>query len=117
MTNTKENKLDQMKQDLGDIQLDAKSLEIEIPEDDGKTLGNTLWASTAAAYEALTVEAMAEWVSSARPLPGFNKVYTPGEIEQEIKARLLVDGIDLPDPIWEELGEVAVELGVEIPTV
>tara|TARA_Y100000588_G_C14227702_1_gene913890 strand:- start:609 stop:1475 length:867 start_codon:yes stop_codon:yes gene_type:complete len=26
---------------------------IEIPEDDGKTLGNTLWASTAAAYEAL----------------------------------------------------------------
>jgi len=63
------------------------------------------------------VEAMAEWVSSARPLPGFNKVYTPGEIEQEIKARLLVDGIDLPDPIWEELGEVAVELGVEVPTV
>jgi len=36
MTNTKENKLDQMKQDLGDIQLDAKSLEIEIPEDDIK---------------------------------------------------------------------------------
>ncbi len=26
-------------------------------------------------------------------------------------------GIDLPDPIWEELGEVAVELGVEVPTV
>ena len=36
MTNTKENKLDQMKQDLGDIQLDAKSLEIEISEDDIK---------------------------------------------------------------------------------
>ena len=36
MTNTKENKLDQMKQDLGDIQLDAKSLKIEIPEDDVK---------------------------------------------------------------------------------
>ena len=36
MTNTKENKLDQMKQDLGDIQLDAKSLKIEIPKDDVK---------------------------------------------------------------------------------
>ena len=36
MTNTKENKLDQMKQDLGDIQSDAKSLKIEIPEDDIK---------------------------------------------------------------------------------
>ena len=29
---------------------------IEIPEADGKTLGNTLWASTAAAYEALPPE-------------------------------------------------------------
>ena len=36
MTNTKENKLDQMKQDLGDIQSDAKSLKIEIQEDDNK---------------------------------------------------------------------------------
>ena len=36
MTNTKENKLDQMKQDLGEIQLDAKSLKIEIPENDIK---------------------------------------------------------------------------------
>ena len=61
------------------------------------------------------VEAMAEWVSSARPLPGFNKIYAPGEIEQETKVRLLVDGIDLPEPIWDELGEVAVELGVEMP--
>ena len=30
---------------------------------------------------------------------------------------LLAEGIDLPDPIWEELGEVAVELGVEVPTI
>jgi LDH2 family malate/lactate/ureidoglycolate dehydrogenase len=58
---------------------------------------------------------MAKWVCSARPLPGFKKVYAPGEIEQEIKARLLVDGIDLPQPTWEELGTVAAELGVEMP--
>ena len=32
MTNTKENKLDQMKQDLGNIESDAKSLEIQIQE-------------------------------------------------------------------------------------
>lgn len=61
------------------------------------------------------VEQMAKWVCSARPLPGFKKVYAPGEIEQEIKARLLVDGIDLPQPTWEELGTVAAELGVEMP--
>ena len=32
MTNFKENKLDQMKQDLGDIESDAKELEIGIPQ-------------------------------------------------------------------------------------
>ena len=32
MTNSKENKLDQMKQDLGNIESDAKELEIEIPQ-------------------------------------------------------------------------------------
>ena len=34
MTNFKENKLDQMKQDLGDIESDAKALEIGIPQND-----------------------------------------------------------------------------------
>ena len=32
MTNSKENKLDQMKQDLGDIESDAKALEIGVPQ-------------------------------------------------------------------------------------
>ena len=34
MTNSKENKLDQMKQDLGDIESYAKALEIGIPHND-----------------------------------------------------------------------------------
>ena len=34
MTNSKENKLDQMKQDLGDIESDAKALEIGIQQND-----------------------------------------------------------------------------------
>ena len=36
MTNTKENKLDQMKEDLNNIQSDAKLLKIQITEDDPK---------------------------------------------------------------------------------
>ena len=62
------------------------------------------------------VEQMAEWVCSARPLPGFKKVYAPGEIEQETKARLLVDGIDLPQKVWDDIGEVAGELDVAMPS-
>jgi uncharacterized oxidoreductase len=67
-----------------------------------------------ASYEE-EVESLAEWVSSARPLPGINKVYTPGEIEQEAYARLSKEGIDLPEPTWQAIGEVAAELGVEMP--
>ena len=63
------------------------------------------------------VEEMAQWVCSARPLPDVKKIYAPGEIEQETKARLLVDGINLPQPTWDEIVEVATELGVEVPQI
>jgi uncharacterized oxidoreductase len=63
------------------------------------------------------VEGLAEWVCSARPLPGFTKVYAPGQIEQEIRQQRLVQGIEIPAPTWEELGKVAAELGVEMPAL
>lgn len=63
------------------------------------------------------VEALAEWVRSARPLPGFKTVYAPGEIEEEIRRQRLRDGIDIPDPTWAEIGNTAAELGVSMPDV
>lgn len=63
------------------------------------------------------VEGLADWVHSAKPLPGFKKVYTPGEIEEEIRAQRLVEGIDLPDKVWDSFGELADELGVERPSL
>ena len=63
------------------------------------------------------VEALAEWVCSARPLPGFKKVYAPGEIEEETRVARLAAGIDLPQPVWDSIGEVAAELGVAMPTL
>ena len=63
------------------------------------------------------VEELAKWVCSARPLPGFEQVYAPGDLEQKIRARLLVEGIDLPQPTWNEIGKVAAELGVEMPVL
>ncbi|MEE2658680.1 MAG: Ldh family oxidoreductase [Candidatus Latescibacterota bacterium] len=58
------------------------------------------------------VEALAEWVCSARPLPGFNKVYAPGEIEEETRQRRHEEGFDLPQAIIDSMAEVADELGV-----
>ena len=61
------------------------------------------------------VEALAEWVGSARPLPGVKKIYAPGEIEEEHRATRLADGIDLPQSVWDAIGEVAAEMGVAMP--
>ena len=63
------------------------------------------------------VEALRDWVCSARPLPGFDRVYAPGEIEEETRARRLAEGIEIPEPTWEKIGETAAELGVEVPEV
>ena len=69
-----------------------------------------------ASYEQ-EVEDLAQWVCSARPLPNVKKVYAPGEIEQESYARLIKEGIDLPEPTWLAIGEVAEEMGVKMPAL
>ena len=63
------------------------------------------------------VEGMVGWVRSARPLPGFERVYAPGEIEEETQRRRLKDGIDLPESTWAEITAVAKELDVKVPAV
>jgi uncharacterized oxidoreductase len=60
------------------------------------------------------VEALASWVCSARPLPGVEQVYAPGEPEEATKKRRLEEGIEIPDETWKELVDVAVEFGVTI---
>ena len=63
------------------------------------------------------VEGLAEWVCSARPLPGFDRVYAPGEIEEQTRQRRLREGIEIPEPTWEKISETAGELGVDVPAM
>ena len=63
---------------------------------------------------AAQVEALASWVCSARPLPGVEQVYAPGEPEEAAKKRRLEEGIEIPDETWKDLVDVAVEFGVTI---
>ena len=63
------------------------------------------------------VEALAAWVRSARPLPGFPQVCAPGEIEEETRARRRAEGFEIPDATWREIAAVAGELGVEMPAL
>ncbi len=61
------------------------------------------------------VEGLREWVCSARPLPGFSKIYAPGEIEVETRERRMKEGIELPEKVWAAIVEVAEEFKVELP--
>ncbi len=63
------------------------------------------------------VEAFVEYVSSATPLPGVDRVYAPGQMEERSKARLQAEGIDVPEPTWAEITEIAERLGVSVPAV
>lgn len=63
------------------------------------------------------VEGLRDWVCSARPLPGVDKIYAPGEIEEETRQQRQAEGIEIPAPTWEEIGKVAAEMGVEMPQI
>ena len=63
------------------------------------------------------VEALVDWVHSARPLPGVKRIYAPGEIEEESRQRRLTEGIEIPEPTWQDIAGVAAELGVATPAV
>ena len=63
------------------------------------------------------VEGLVAWVNSARPLPGVERLYAPGEMEEEARQRSLRDGVEVADKTWAALGDVAGELGVPMPNV
>ncbi|MBD71985.1 hypothetical protein CMK21_17965, partial [Candidatus Poribacteria bacterium] len=52
------------------------------------------------------VEEMAEWIHSARPLPGFDKVYMPGDIEEETREKRLKEGIFVNDVLWQKIQSI-----------
>ncbi len=61
------------------------------------------------------VEAHVAYVNSAKPLPGVEKLYAPGEIEAEAYANRSRDGIYVADMTWDELTATASKLGVTVP--
>ena len=63
------------------------------------------------------VEEFASYVTSATPLSGHEKIYAPGEVEEEVKSRLELEGIAIPESTWTEIKEIAEQLSVDIPTI
>ncbi|MBI4532009.1 MAG: Ldh family oxidoreductase [Candidatus Latescibacteria bacterium] len=63
------------------------------------------------------VERLTAWVKSSPRLPGVEEIYIPGEIEERMKERRLIEGIPVPEKTWGEIVGVAEELRVGIPEV
>lgn len=61
---------------------------------------------------------MDEWIEtfrSAKPAAGQQRVYIPGDIEREKRARIMQDGISLLGAVKEDLIVIGGELGVALP--
>lgn len=63
------------------------------------------------------VQRLIDWVKSSPVMPGHKKIYLPGEIEQEIKAKREAEGIYVEDEVWADLVAVAQEVGVQAPSM
>jgi len=63
------------------------------------------------------IESHVAYVGSAKPLPGFDKVYAPGEIEEENRRKGLRDGIYIPEKTWNMIADTAEESGVVMPVL
>jgi uncharacterized oxidoreductase len=66
------------------------------------------------AFTALVREAR-DYVKSSPAAQGFSEVLMPGEPEFLACQRVLREGIELPDPIWESILEQAAALKLEVP--
>lgn len=60
---------------------------------------------------------LVDWVKSSPTMPGFDKIYVPGEIEDEMRQRREANGIDIEDATWDELVATAQDLNVAIPSL
>ena len=60
------------------------------------------------------VRAFLDGIKSTPPAPGFDAVLVPGDFEYQSRTQRLVDGIEIPDTIYNQLQECADTLGISI---
>ncbi len=63
------------------------------------------------------VRKLVEWVKSSPTMPGFNKIYVPGEIEDDTLRTRSAEGLAIEDATWDALLKTAGELGVTVPAL
>ena len=65
-------------------------------------------------YERET-QILTDWVKSSKTLPGVERIYVPGEIEQETRKARLKAGIYIEESTWNKIRSTAEDLNVPVP--
>ena len=63
------------------------------------------------------VQILIDWVKSSPTAPGVDRIYVPGEIEDEVRMRRRSEGIPVEDATWDDICETATSLGVPVPAI
>jgi len=58
------------------------------------------------------VQILIDWVKSSPKMPGVDRIYLPGEIEDETRRKREAEGLFIEDATWQSLQEAAGEFGV-----
>ncbi len=63
------------------------------------------------------VATLVDWVKSSPTMPGHKKIYVPGEIEEEMRARRSQEGLPIEETTWNQITATASELGISVPAL
>ena len=63
------------------------------------------------------VQILIDWVKSSPTMPHTERIYVPGDVEEEKRLQRTMDGIFVEDTTWTEICASAESLGVSVPAL
>ena len=63
------------------------------------------------------IQKLIDWVKSSPTMPGVDKIYLPGELEEEIRHKREAEGVYIEEKTWQTLVAAGNELRVPVPAV
>lgn len=92
---------------------------------DQPTRGGSGWLALAIKIESFIdvaeykaeIQRLIDWIKSSPTMPGVDRIYLPGEMEEETRRQREAEGIFVEEKTWQALTACAKEQGVPVPAV